>query len=291
MSDGIRFHKLEGCGNDYVFLDLGLGADALDATVVGDLEDLAREVSDRHTGVGSDGLIVLDPGDDAAPVRMRMWNADGSRGRLCLNGLREAALLARTLRPALGEEFRVVTDAGIRAARVEGTAPEATVTVEAGIPDFARAAIPAEGDGPELWDERFAFGEQELPGYGVSVGNPHLVLWMTSPEAVRRAPLAAIAEPIQQGDRFPEGVNVHLAADDAAGGFLTRPFERGSGATRACGTGAVAVYAVARRLGRAGAEAAIHMPGGSVRLRETDEGLVLSGLARLVFRGTWFPRD
>jgi diaminopimelate epimerase len=286
--NGVPFHKLEGCGNDYVYLDLGLGEAALEEDWFEDPSILSREISDRHTGVGSDGLILLDDATGDG-IRMRMWNADGSRGRLCLNGLRGAALLARNLRPELGEAFVIRTDVGPREVLVEGSEHLATVTVAAGEPDFGRQALPATGAGEEFWEIPFDTTLGTLTGYGVSVGNPHLVLWMDSGDAVRNAPLPELGIPIQEGDGFPQGINVHLVAEDGGGGFLTRHWERGSGATRACGTGAVAAFAVARRLGRAGVSGRIHMPGGTVEVREGETGLELIGPAHLTFRGTWYP--
>jgi len=287
MSGGIPFAKIEGCGNDYVFVDVGLGKDAVEESRLGDLAGAARRISHRHTGVGSDGLILLDRG--GGEVRMRMWNADGSRGRLCLNGLRGAALLAFTLRPDLGERFTVETDAGPREVSVAGGPTEASVTVQAGLPDFRREAIPATGTTAELWDEEFPGAAGPLKGHGLSVGNPHLVLLLGSAVEVEAAPLAEVGRAIQEGDRFPEGINVHLAAATPDGGLIMRPWERGSGATLACGTGAVAVFAVARRLGLVGENARVRMPGGTVELREKTDGLELAGPARIPFRGQWTP--
>lgn len=283
------FIKMEGCGNDYVFVDGGLAGPAWDAGAVERLAGWVPALSDRHTGVGGDGVILLTRGKQA-PVRMRMWNADGSEGLLCLNGLRCAAKAAADLAGA-PDRFVVEAAAGPRPVRVfrDSTGRVAEVEVEAGVPDFRRAAIPARGDEPELWGESFPLSTgSTLPGYGVSVGNPHLVLWMETEAAVREAPLAAIGEPLSRDPRFPEGVNVHLAAWTGEA-LVTRPWERGAGATLACGSGAVAVFAVARRLERAPERAAVRMPGGEVELREEPVGLVLRGPAREVFRGTWTP--
>jgi diaminopimelate epimerase len=157
-------------------------------------------------------------------------------------------------------------------------------------PEFRRERLPALGRGEELWGEIFFGPLGGLPGYGVSVGNPHLVLWLRDVGDVREAPLAAIGAPLSVDPRFPEGVNVHVAAAAAPSHLVTRPWERGTGMTRACGSGAVAVFAVARRLGRAAAEAAVEMPGGTVTLAERPDGtLLLTGPAREVFRATWYP--
>jgi len=285
----IPFVKMEGAGNDYVYVDGGITGAGIDPDAIDDWGALSQRISDRHRGVGSDGLILVLPGRKA-PIAMRMWNADGSEGRLCLNGLRCTARLAVTSRPGLGDSFAVETASGLRAVRVirNGGGVPSTVEVEAGRPDFRRRALPALGEGEELWDEVFPTPVGALRGFGVSVGNPHLVLRLDSEAELVDAPLAAIGAPLAGDPRFPEGVNVHLLAKGVDGSLVMRTWERGSGATLACGTGAVAVFAVARRCGFVGAGADVRMPGGQVRLQADDEGcLLLRGDAREVFRGEW----
>lgn len=280
------FVKMEGCGNDYVFIDVGLTPGSVKESSLGEVEKWVARIADRHHGVGSDGLILLSPGVDA-PVRMRMWNADGSKGLLCLNGLRCAAKYAAEA-IALGDEFVVETAAGQRKVRVhrsgEGTVED--VEVEAGTADFRRTAIPATGDPEELWGERFHLGGLDLPGYGVSVGNPHLVLWMDEEPAVWRAPLGEIGGPFEADPRFPEGVNVHLVSSREGRALVMRSWERGSGETMACGSGAVAAFAVARRLEKIPERGEVVMPGGRVEMRQEGNGaLIMRGPAREVFRG------
>jgi diaminopimelate epimerase len=280
------FVKMEGCGNDYVFIDTGLTPEAVEESSLGEPAEWVPRIADRHHGVGSDGLILLSPGVNA-PVRMRMWNADGSEGRLCLNGLRCAAkYAAEAISP--GEEFAVETAAGERRVRVtrsdRGTVEK--VEVEAGTADFRRTSIPVTGDSEELWGELFYLGGLQLPGYGVSVGNPHLVLWMEEEEAVWRASLREIGEPFHSDPRFPEGVNVHLVSPRRGSGLVMRSWERGSGETLACGSGAVAAFAVARRLEKIPEQSAVVMPGGRVVMSQDSSGaLVMRGPAREVFRG------
>jgi diaminopimelate epimerase len=285
----IPFVKMEGCGNDYVFIDVGLTRDGVDSGALGACDDLARAISDRHYGVGSDGLILLEAGD-ASPVRMRMWNADGSEGLLCLNGLRCAAKYAAESVRGLGETFVVETAVGERMVRANRNALGGVVEVEvlAGEPDFRREALPALGSGPEIWGDRLPAGNVELPGFAVSVGNPHLVLWSAREDVVRRAALAEFGPRLEKDPRFPRGVNVHVVAATDKDALVMRTWERGSGLTLACGSGAVAAYAVALRLGEVQGEVIVRMPGGDVWMRrEEPGGLVMRGPAREVFLGEW----
>ena len=279
----LPFVKMEGCGNDFVFLNaLGDAPAGLDP---GSLPELARAVSDRRRGIGSDGLIVVSPGR-GAPVAMRMWNADGSEARLCVNGLRCAAALAAMTVPALGSAFPMETASGPREVRVLARTGRAwQVEIAAGEPDFRRTALPALGEGDRLWGESFDLEGGPFPGYGVSMGNPHLVLLAPDEAFLAGARIEAL-EPLSRSPGFPDGVNVHLVAADPARVSL-RTWERGSGPTLACGSGALASYAVARELGRVSGEVETTMPGGSVWIRPGPGGLVLRGPAREVYRGTW----
>jgi len=293
MTNGIPFVKMEGCGNDYVFVDVGLTPGAGEEAL-GELDVFSRTVSHRHYGAGSDGLILLDrPG---ANPRMRMFNADGSEGRLCLNGLRCAAKLVADALPELEHAFVMDTAAGPRRVAVADTGPgKAMVVVEAGRADFARPRIPALGDASELWDEPFPVvlgsgAKESWPGYGLSVGNPHLVLWGPDLETVSSVDLRATGSPLERDPRFPDGVNVHVVSVGEGKRLHVRHWERGSGATLACGSGAVAVFAVARRLGRVEAKGLVRMPGGEVVLEQREDGdLVQTGPAHEVYRGVW-PR-
>jgi len=277
----LRFVKMEGCRNDYIFLDGGLGSLATRFASSAPFAAWSRVVSDRHGGVGGDGLILLEPGN-RNPVRMRMWNADGSEGRLCLNGLRCAAKYVAEETSA-GDAFTVETISGDRPVRVfrDAAGKVNEVEVVVGAPDFRRSALPARGSEDELWGDTFDVEERSLPGYAVSLGNPHLVFPLRGD--ITEVSLNALG-PLSQDPRFPEGMNVHLMTQKDQGLDMCS-WERGTGPTLACGSGAVAVFAVAERLGLVGKEATVHMPGGAVDVREENGALVMRGPAREVFRG------
>lgn len=278
----LPFCKVEGAGNDYVLVDEF-------ARVVSAPGALARAMADRHRGIGSDGLILVGPPrEPGADARMRMYNADGSEGLMCGNGLRCVVRWLVEHGHAPGPRVRVETAAGLRVGELLG---DGRVRLAMGEPRFAPEALPvraaprADG-GPARVALPAALPALDRDAYCVSVGNPHVVVRVEDPGALD---LAAYGRALQDGGAFPEGVNVHLVGTPRAGVFPARPYERGSGATRACGTGAVAVAAVARRLGWTHADRVrVAMPGGELEIDWPGHGeAALIGPAQLVFEGVW----
>ncbi|GJM21928.1 MAG: diaminopimelate epimerase [Planctomycetota bacterium] len=290
----MRFLKVEGAGNDYVLVDAFRER-------CGNPAELSIALSDRHTGVGSDGLLLVGPPSPGSPAaaEMRMFNADGSEGRMCGNGLRcVVRWLVREGRGRRGDVL-VQTAAGLRRGRLLSDVGEGRVEVSMGRPSFHPEDIPARlpGDGtqPPALQLPPELGLSTREGHAVSVGNPHLVVRVSDPASLD---LAACGRPLEHHAAFPDGVNAHFVAlhesaslPGARSNALleVRPWERGSGATRACGTGAVAVSAVARALGWSVAPSfLVEMPGGRLEVRFDDDGEAwLIGPARLVFQGEW----
>lgn len=277
----MRFTKVEGAGNDYVLVD----AESLAGR---DPAGLSRDVSDRHRGIGSDGLLVVGPArDGAAQASMRIFNADGSEGRMCGNGLRCVVRWLAERRGLERPELLVETASGPLRGRRDA---DGTVTVSMGRPDFRPASLPVDlpGDGREPAGLPLP---PDLPAdpdvaFCVSTGNPHLVVRVHD---VTGADLARYGRTLQADPRLGDGANVHLVQPESDARLLARPFERGSGATRACGTGAVAVAAVARALAWvADGDCRVAMPGGELLVRFDEQGEAwLGGPARLVFDGEW----
>ena len=274
----MRFVKVEGAGNDYVLVEGPLA----------DPADWSRRLSDRHTGVGSDGLLLVRAPREGAPAAMRIFNADGSEGRMCGNGLR---CVVRWLVERHGADPSLVpvqTASGPRHGRMDSSG---AVQVAMGVPSFVPREVPvrADGDGRAPWGLPVP---DDLPGdpplaYAVGTGNPHLVLRVG---AVATVDLEHVGRTLQADERLPEGANVHVVQCLAPTRLAARPYERGSGATRACGTGAVAVAAVARSLGwTTGDEVVVSMPGGDLPVSWAGPGheAWLGGPARLVFDGEW----
>jgi diaminopimelate epimerase len=256
-----HFLKMHGLGNDFAVFDAREAPMAMDA-------ERARALADRRTGIGFDQLILLEP-SDVADVRMRIWNADGGEVEACGNAARCVALL-------LGGEARIETAGGLLAASASGGA----ATIDMGAPRFG-------------WDEiplAYAMDAAAMPvswealrePFAVNVGNPHVVFFVDNADAVdleRLGPLIEI-DPL-----FPERVNVNVASleDD---GIRLRVWERGTGVTRACGTGAcaTAVAAVSRKLAQSPVE--IRLPGGTLSIAWAPGGTIrMSGPATRVFEG------
>jgi diaminopimelate epimerase len=281
----LRFVKMHGCGNDYVFVD-GFFERVLDPA------GLAVRISNRHFGVGSDGLILVLP-SERADVRMRMWNADGSEAEMCGNGVRCAAKLAREAGHAARDDVRVEVgrEGATRVLEIrvfrEGKKVLAA-RVDMGAPDFLRQNIPMQGPpGMEVIDEEIA-----LPKLGrvfratcVSMGNPHCVIFLDAPPTDDL--VLGVGPEIERHPAFPERINVEWAHVEGPASIRLRVWERGSGETLACGTGACAAVAAAARTGRAGRRAVVRLPGGELEIdwSDGDGRLYMTGPCEEVFRG------
>lgn len=270
----LPFTKMHGAGNDYVFLDAFDPRTA--AELAGrDLGELARRVSDRNFGIGSDGLIVLTPTRvPGAACAMAMWNADGSRGAMCGNGLRCLVKLACDHDRVAGDEVVVATDAGLRRASVTRDANGAVAIVRVAMGQV-RCSVEAR--------HFTAFGSTWAL-HDADAGNPHAVIFVAD---VEQAPVRELGAALQQHPWFAGGVNVEFVQVRTDGCLVQRTFERGSGETLACGTGACAVATVAVATGRVpGPHVAIVLRGGSLRVVVGRDGAaMLDGPAETVFTG------
>ncbi len=264
----IPFVKMQGLGNDFVVLD------ALRDPLPSDPAGLARVVCDRRRGVGGDGLLVLDRGE-SAPFRMRMWNPDGSESEMCGNGLRCAAALLRE-RGHAADDVEIETGAGVlRASFVGGD-----VAIDMGVARLTRGEIGMAGPPDETFVDAELDGERAT---AVSMGNPHLVLFVADVDAID---LETRGRALEVHPLFPRRTNVHfvqlLGPDEAR----VRVWERGAGATLACGTGACAVAVAGVETRRLARRSTIRLPGGPLTV-EVDEGrrVTMTGPATTVFEG------
>jgi diaminopimelate epimerase len=287
VARSIPFLKMHGLENDYLFLN-GLSAPLPEPTA---WPELARRMSDRHAGVGADGIILLLP-SSVADLRMRILNADGSEAEMCGNGLRCAAKWAAERGVGRWDRVTVETGAGVlttwprwRDGRV------VSVREGMGRPDLRRGRV---GDVPGDPSAPFLDGPVPLQDGReatlclVSMGNPHAVWFVAedSPVTAGRDGPALETHPY-----FPRRVNVTVARLTGEGRIQAATWERGSGLTRACGTGAAATMAAARATGRVGDRATLSLPGGDLEAEWDGEGEVfLTGPAVEVCAGSFALR-
>lgn len=258
----MKFTKMQGIGNDYVYVN------CFEETVEHP-EEVARRVSDRHFGIGSDGLILICP-SAVADCRMRMFNEDGSEGAMCGNGIRCVGKYVWDRGLTRKECLTIDTAAGPRRLELHvlGGAVE-SVTVDMGPVETGRP-VQLEAAG-----ERFSV----VPA---DAGNPHGVIFCPDPEGIDLARLGPLLEvhPALGGGR-----NIEFAACPDRGHIVLRVWERGSGITLACGTGACAVFAAALKENRCGPGVEARLPGGVLTLERRGENIFMTGPARTVFEG------
>ena len=282
----MKFTKMEGAGNDYIYVD----ARSLDL----DWPELSRKMSDRHFGIGGDGLILIKD-SDIADLKMSMFNADGSEGEMCGNGIRCFTKYAveHGIVPPPVNGLNVETLAGVRniIPRYDGDRiTGARVSMGASIlePHMVPVALePAEayGTGPVL-GYPFEMDGLSLPLSFVSMGNPHAVTFIEQP--VADFPLHTIGPKVEHHPIFPRRVNFEIVNVIGPGRLDARVWERGSGETLACGTGACAIAVAGRLSGICGDKVDIKLPGGTLTIEWDGEGEVfLEGPAVEVFSGEW----
>jgi diaminopimelate epimerase len=293
----MQFVKMHGIGNDYVYLDCIRGAAPHDPS------GLAVVMSDRHTGVGSDGLILIGP-SERGDARMRMFNADGSESEMCGNGVRCVAKFVADEGLSRNNPLRIETGRGVLTLHLEFHSGKVSrVRVDMGEPILEAERIPTTLPGPRVVDQPLAAIPDVLVGAPwiqecglregitcVSMGNPHVVLYC---DDVAKVPLEAVGARLERASVFPKRINVHFVQVQSPGEATMRTWERGSGITMACGTGACAVAVAGVLTGRTGRRLLAHLPGGDLELEwsEADGRVYMTGPAVEVFRGEWPTRN
>ncbi|MDK1030631.1 MAG: diaminopimelate epimerase [Planctomycetia bacterium] len=275
----MKFTKMQGAGNDYVYVN------GFDEDVPAPAE-IARQISDRHFGVGADGLILVLP-SNTADVRMRIFNADGSEAEMCGNGIRCLAKFAFEHGLSGANPMRVETAAGLR--NVELFLEDEKVTsarVRMGLPRLSPADIPVNIDGERVCEHPITVAGMDLRMTCVNMGNPHAVIFTDDVEAF---PLEEVGPALENDALFPERVNVHVAQAVGPEEARMRTWERGSGLTLACGTGASAVCVAGVLTERTGRRVLIQVPGGALELEwpNDDSPVFLTGPCEEVFTGHW----
>jgi diaminopimelate epimerase len=280
----MRFTKMHGLGNDYIYVN---GFEE----PVADPANTAIAVSDRHFGIGGDGLILILPSDQA-DVRMRMFNADGSESEMCGNGVRCVAKYAYDHGLCRNNPMRIETGRGVLSLQLhlEGGKVQ-QVTVNMGQPILDLPRIPADKQylKPTATPHEFLLPVEsagELRCTLVSMGNPHAVIHVPQVSTVELEKLGPLVE---HHRAFPRRINAHWVQVHSPEEVTMRTWERGSGVTLACGTGACAVCVAGVLTGRGGRKITAHLPGGDLMLewRQSDDCVYMTGPAVEVFSGQW----
>ncbi len=276
----LPFTKMHGAGNDYIYVD------CFAMPVPENLPELARAVSDRHFGVGADGLILICPTEDA-DAEMRMFNADGSASEMCGNGIRCVAKYVYDHGIQRSNTLRIASAGKIYELQllvVDGKVDR--VRVDMGEPVLRAEDIPTTLVGEPVADVSLALPGRDLTVTCVSMGNPHCVTFV---EEATDALVLGLGPLVEQDSHFPNRVNVEFVEVLSRGEVRQRTWERGSGETLACGTGASAVCVAGALTGRTDRKVLVHLLGGDLELEwsEANNHVYMTGAAVEVFSGEW----
>ena len=276
----MKFTKMQGLGNDYVYVNCF-------KEKIDNPPELARRISDRHFGVGADGLIMINP-SDKADFEMEMYNADGSRGEMCGNGIRCVAKYVYDYGLTDKTHISVETLGGIK--YLDLTVEEGKVKmvkVDMGKPELEPLKIPVKASGDKAVDEPIFVGGNEYRMTCVSMGNPHAVIFIGCD--VREFPLEEIGPKFENHERFPNRVNTEFVRVIDRRTAEMRVWERGSGETLACGTGACAVAVACALNGFTEDEVTVRLLGGDLQIRwdREKDTVFMTGPAEVVFDGEW----
>ncbi|WP_141130704.1 diaminopimelate epimerase [Virgibacillus dokdonensis] len=277
----IPFIKMHGLGNNYIYLDF------FQHTVAEEkLSELAKTISNVHTGIGSDGLIIIHP-SEVADVGMRIFNKDGSEGKSCGNGLRCTAKYAYEQGIVAEKQFQIETKANNVVAEVQVTNGKVDqVTINMGKPHLKRELIPMQGEPKtKVIAEQFEIQGEVLELTALSMGNPHAVFIV---EQVAMKQVSHLGPLVEKDQRFPQGVNVEFIEILSPNEINFSVWERGSGITQACGTGACAAVVAGilnDRLER-NESVKVHLSGGDLDITWDNDGDVwMTGGAELIATG------
>ena len=271
----MKFTKMHGCGNDYIYVDCT-------KTPLDDPNGVAKQLSDRHFGIGSDGLILICP-SDRGDFRMAMYNSDGSEGAMCGNGIRCVAKFCYDKGLTDKTSISVETRGGMK--YLDLTVEDGRVSkvrVDMGAPAVRAEEIPVIGLGDEVIGRPVQVGGQEWIMTCVSMGNPHAVVWCDDVDGLD---IERIGPQFEEHPMFPDRVNTEFVRVLDRKNLRMRVWERGAGETLACGTGACATAYAAWRGGLCDREVTVHLLGGDLEIEVTDGSIFMTGPATTVFEG------
>lgn len=274
------FVKMHGLGNDFVFIEDKTGQDK-------DYTALARAMCNRHTGIGADGLIVIVD-SRVADVRMRIINSDGSEAEMCGNGIRCFAKYVYDSGIIEKKQFTVETPAGIMEPEITVGADNKAklITINMGRPSFNRSEIPMEGADGRVLNEDLCVDGENWKITSLLMGVPHTVTYVDDVDSVD---IEKIGPLFEKHEAFPKHTNINFAQQMDDRTVKVRTWERGAGATLACGTGSCSVAVASFLNGRTGREVDIQLPLGILHIeyREEDGNVYMTGPAAVSFTGTW----
>lgn len=274
------FVKMHGLGNDFVFIEDKTGQDK-------DYTALARAMCNRHTGIGADGLIVIVD-SRVADVRMRIINSDGSEAEMCGNGIRCFAKYVYDSGIIEKKQFTVETPAGIMEPEITVGADNKAelITINMGRPSFNRSEIPMEGADGRVLNEDLCVDGENWKVTSLLMGVPHTVTYVDDVDTVD---IEKIGPLFEKHEAFPKHTNINFAQQMDDRTVKVRTWERGAGATLACGTGSCSVAVASFLNGRTGREVDIQLPLGTLHIeyREEDGNVYMTGPAAVSFTGTW----
>lgn len=274
------FVKMHGLGNDFVFIEDKTGQDK-------DYTALARAMCNRHTGIGADGLIVIVD-SRVADVRMRIINSDGSEAEMCGNGIRCFAKYVYDNGIIEKKRFTVETPAGIMEPEITVGADNKAelITINMGRPSFNRSEIPMEGAEGRVLNEDLCVNGANWKITSLLMGVPHTVTYVDDVDTVD---IEKIGPLFEKHEAFPKHTNINFAQQMDDRTVKVRTWERGAGATLACGTGSCSVAVASFLNGRTGREVDIQLPLGTLHIeyREEDGNVYMTGPAAVSFTGIW----
>ena len=279
----MRFTKMHGAGNDYVYVN------CFEEQITNHRAELARRVSDRRFGVGGDGMILILPpeNENAADARMQMFNADGSEAEMCGNGIRCVAKYVYDHGIKRDTSLKIETGAGVLSLELEATNGIAhCIRVDMGKPILNGPEIPTTLPGNPVVNANLEMDGQVFDATCVSMGNPHCIIFV---EKATDDLVLGTGPKIETAPMFPARVNVEFVETISRSELRQRTWERGSGETFACGTGASAVCVAGVLTERTDRKVIIHLLGGDLELEwnETDGHVYMTGPAEEVFTGVW----
>ncbi len=279
----MKFTKMHGAGNDYVYVDC-----FQEQRLPSDLAQLARDMAHRHFGVGGDGLILIKP-SQIADARMQMFNADGSEAEMCGNGIRCVAKYVYDHGIAAKRELKIETGAGVLELSLSVGADNLvdSVSVDMGEPELDAAKIPTTIlDTGRVIDQEFEIEGRQLAVTCVSMGNPHCIVFV---ESATDELVLGLGPKMERDSRFPKRTNIEFVEVVSPTEVRQRTWERGSGETWACGTGASAVCVAGVLTGRTERQILNHLLGGDLTLhwQEASNRVLMTGGGTEVFTGDW----